>query len=384
MSNYNMRFIMEYIFYIFILQLIIYSKSEPLTVKLLGVVFRHGDRVPDSGRESYPNDPYKNDSYYPLIHGELNNSGKQHEFNLGIQLRKEYDDFLGDIYYHRDVFARSTDYRRTKMSLQLVLSGLYPPKKTQIWNPYLNWQPTITTYVHGDYDNLLIPEECPQFLKELETVQKLPEIQQKLKDFGPLLKNLTNLTGKLINTSTDMYDLYNSLSAQKSMGLELPRWAEDMIPDGPLLDGILFNYKIVHYNEKLLRLNGGMILRHLVENMKNIQQNKKTPKVHLLSGHETNVVAILNTLKVFKPHVPEYSSAVVVELLQNNTSYFVKIRYYKGIPSESELEDLKIPGCTILCPFEQFMPLMKNMIPTDDEMICKKTGSLYRVGKPEY
>lgn len=42
--------------------------------------------------------------------------------------------------------AFSTDFNRTKMSLQLVLASLYPPKGEQIWEKELNWQP-IPFYV---------------------------------------------------------------------------------------------------------------------------------------------------------------------------------------------------------------------------------------------
>lgn len=58
--------------------------------------------------------------------------------------------------------ARSTEYDRTKMSLQLVMSALYPPKGDQVWNENLIWQPIAFTYQPGDIDILMIPEECPK------------------------------------------------------------------------------------------------------------------------------------------------------------------------------------------------------------------------------
>lgn len=41
--------------------------------------------------------------------------------------------------------ATSTDYDRTKMSLALVLAGLYPPTGKLRWNEGLNWQPVPYT-----------------------------------------------------------------------------------------------------------------------------------------------------------------------------------------------------------------------------------------------
>lgn len=85
------------------------------------------------------------------------------EYKLGQVLRKRYKNFLGDLYLPKLVIGRSSDYDRTKMSLQLVLASLFPPINVrQRWNPALNWQPIPTTYVPGVDDNFFSSDECPQ------------------------------------------------------------------------------------------------------------------------------------------------------------------------------------------------------------------------------
>lgn len=59
------------------------------------------------------------------------------EYTLGKMLRDRYNDFLGDEYHPHDVYSRSTIVDRTKMSLQWLLVGLYPPSKSQVWSPEL-------------------------------------------------------------------------------------------------------------------------------------------------------------------------------------------------------------------------------------------------------
>lgn len=81
---------------------------------------------------------------------------------MGKELRELYGDFIGDSYSPIKVNARSTDYDRTKMSLQLVMSALFKPKKDQIWNSELNWQPTVANFVPGFLDVMMVPEECYQ------------------------------------------------------------------------------------------------------------------------------------------------------------------------------------------------------------------------------
>ncbi|XP_008555403.1 venom acid phosphatase Acph-1 [Microplitis demolitor] len=371
--------VFKIVFLLVIINLFSKIESTKPKIEFLAVVFRHGDRAPDNGREQYPNDPYKNYEYFPEGHGGLTNLGKKREYDLGSHLRSLYNDFLGEDYTPKKLAARSTEYDRAKMSLQLVLSSLYPPKGTQVWNKYLNWQPIPYTYEPGDNDILMIPEECPQFLEELKRIKELPEVKKEVNKMRPFMQKLSLLSGKIINTTTDFYDMYHNLMAEYIMGLELPKWTQGIFPRGLLWDGIILDYKITHYNEKLRRLNGGMFIRHFTDIMSKIVNNgtDKGPKINLFSGHETNVASLLNTLGIFEPHVPAYSSGVIVELLRNETDYYVGLRYYLGIPSKSV--EKQLPGCSIPCPFKDFMRIMNNLIPSDKEMICPKGESLYRV-----
>lgn len=90
-------------------------------------------------------------------------SGKMREYKLGQVLRDRYNNFLGNVYIPKHVKAHSSDYDRTKMSLQLVLAALYPPvENSQRWHPDLNWQPIPATYVPCVDDNFFLADECPQ------------------------------------------------------------------------------------------------------------------------------------------------------------------------------------------------------------------------------
>lgn len=71
--------------------------------------------------------------------------GQLKEYLLGKALRKRYDTYLGH-YTPPAVEARSTNYNRTKASLELVLAGLYPPSETEIFYGKLRWQPIPFQY----------------------------------------------------------------------------------------------------------------------------------------------------------------------------------------------------------------------------------------------
>nr|CAI5844095.1 unnamed protein product [Callosobruchus analis] len=124
----------------------IHQKEETSTVILTHVIFSHGNRTTDKGL--YPEDPFLNYDYFPYDYGQLTNAGKMKEYEIGTALLERYDSLLGDLYYPDIVEARSTDFNRTKMSLQLVLAGLFPPRSTQVWSPMNpSWQPIPYNYL---------------------------------------------------------------------------------------------------------------------------------------------------------------------------------------------------------------------------------------------
>lgn len=73
--------------------------------------------------------------------------GKSDVFELGQWMRARYNKLLGDVYSPEIVYAQSTGVSRTKMTLSLVLAGIWPPKNTPLeWNKNLNWQPIPFDY----------------------------------------------------------------------------------------------------------------------------------------------------------------------------------------------------------------------------------------------
>lgn len=109
----------------------------------------------------YKNDPYDAKYYRPKGYGQLTKEGMKRAYKIGEMLRNRYKDFLGD-YKASDVYAFSTDYDRTKMSLQLLLAGLYPPNKQTSWSDSIPWAP-IPTYYEPFKRNFLYSDlNCPR------------------------------------------------------------------------------------------------------------------------------------------------------------------------------------------------------------------------------
>lgn len=48
----------------------------------------------------------------------------------------------------------------------------------------------------------------------------------------------------------------------------------------------------------------------------------------------------------------------------------LQLLYYWGIPPI--IDELKIPNCETLCPFDTFSNLIRDLIPSNKEMACDK------------
>ncbi|XP_011310110.1 venom acid phosphatase Acph-1 [Fopius arisanus] len=338
-------------------------------LRLVNIVFRHGDRAPlTADGETFPTSPYLTSNFPPYGPSQLTNKGRKRAYELGIHIRNQYDQFLGDFYYPPHIIARSSNTDRTKMSLQLVMAGIFPPVNDQKWNPKLNWQPVVVNYETSP-DPLLNPFNCTKYKEELEMVENSLDVQEEKLRYKDLLKNLTEWTGKSFTTGQDYENLYSYLTALYSMELPLPNWTRGIFPEGGVKELALLNLRIKSYTQRLKTLNGGMILRNFTGNMQNaIDETEPNAKMVLLSGHDENIAGLLITLGVFESDHPQYSSAIFMELLEDDGEYYVRISYYLGIPAERTR--IIIPGCNELCPFKKFVQLYSQLIPSEEDMKC--------------
>ncbi|XP_058793173.1 venom acid phosphatase Acph-1-like isoform X3 [Phymastichus coffea] len=335
-----------------------YSKPE---LQLLSVIFRHGDRTPNA-EAIFPTDPNYHNDFFPIGHGGLTNSGKLRMYKLGEFLREKYQNFLGDVYYPELVSARSTDYARTKMSLQLALASLFRPSYLEKWHEMLDWQPVPFSYVPIPRDDLLATTSKPRYLAEKTRVAMLPDIQARFRNLSEFMSQLTKLTGKNISGSFDITQIYDTLLSEDMMNLSLPSWAADMFPDGKLSEAALLFYDIITYDTNVTESVAGKLMLEIQRNMLAMKSETREIRAKLLlySAHETNIVGVLKALNTYKTHIPFYSSAVIIELWKEVDAYYVKVLYYLG---NSTVLELQLPGCPdVLCSFDKFTSNVKDIL----------------------
>lgn len=144
--------------------------DDELQLQLVQIVFRHGDRTPVN---VYPNDPHTEatwDQYGGL--GQLTQVGMRQHYAYGQYLRQRYGKFLSNVYNRNQVLVHSTDYDRTIMSAESLLSSLYAPEDYQVWNQNLTWQP-IPVHTSG-MENIFIAN-CPRYYELVDEVTQTDE-----------------------------------------------------------------------------------------------------------------------------------------------------------------------------------------------------------------
>lgn len=80
--------------------------------------------------------------------------GKIRSYEIGTTLRERYGEFLGPDFNIKLIEGRSSDFNRTKNTLQLVFAGLFPLTTEEEFVPGLKWQPIPYNYVDRSRDKV--------------------------------------------------------------------------------------------------------------------------------------------------------------------------------------------------------------------------------------
>ncbi|KAG8223905.1 hypothetical protein J437_LFUL001985 [Ladona fulva] len=342
------------------------------------VIFRHGERTPT---DTYPNDPYKADDYWPEGWGQLTNKGKMQLYELGVYLRSRYGGtglraLLDGAYQSSETKILSSYADRCIASAGVLLAGMFPPSASpggsQVWLDALDWQPVPIRYRAKEDDNIIVSKKpCPRYDADLKAVYASPEVQIVNKENKDLYDHLTENAGKTYSSVLDVEFLYNTLQIEEIRGLELPDWVKGWYPERmrPLasLSLALFTRTL-----PMKRTKSGVLLGQIGDHMNKKISTKDDSKVYLYSGHDTTIVNMLQALGVGEDSFkPEFGAAILVELLEAaNGDKHVQV-LLKNSTSSEELFPIELPDCLKPCKIENFLKLPAITTPEQWENECK-------------
>ncbi|XP_076680942.1 prostatic acid phosphatase isoform X3 [Andrena cerasifolii] len=349
-----------------------HKRDRDSTLRLVTVIMRHGERAP---QDTYPNDPYLNNTMEPYGWGQLTNEGRRSQYNQGRFLRDRYDEFLGSIYSPDIFYLQCTAVDRTKMSALLEAAALWKPNEKQSFKSDLPWQPVTLYYQPRSEDTLmLIWDTCPRYTKLRQTIMSSPDVQTVQNDNRQLYEELTNLTGMAVSKPDDVSSLYGTLTAEQQMNLTLPEWTKDYYPE-KLVPLTLYDFQLNVYNDALKRLKGGPFLKKIATDMLAKRDNTLEPearKMFMYIGHDSTVVTLLDVMHIWNNQMPHYNIMTMIELHEDRDGWNVQV--FLRNTTYREPYSLTIPGCTTVCPLEKFVQILKPMIPDDWVQECKVEG----------
>jgi len=340
------------------------------TLRLLQVLFRHGDRNPLT---AYPEDPYG--SYWTQQGlGELTSLGKQQHYELGQYLRTRYEGFLQVDYNPDYVYVRSTDVDRTLMSALTDLAGLYPPTSDQLWDENLDWQPIPVHTVPTTADLVLDSDSlCPRYyLQHVETLASTAVLEFMLENEA-LIQLLENYLGARAEDLDQVWHMFDVINIERMKNFSLPDWVEEQWEQLEAIN-VMYFYELFP-NHITQRLRGGPLVKEWIQNMNNTIADADTTQFFVYSAHDSTIVSVQQALQVYTNNTPPYASAMMVELHQIDGEYQVQILYRNDTLVDPYV--LTLPGCTALCPLDSFVELTKDVLPGNILEECRLDSASY-------
>ncbi|XP_066485261.1 prostatic acid phosphatase-like [Tiliqua scincoides] len=368
-SSRIMQFSLLSLMFVVLLQL---ASGRELAFVLL--LYRHGDRSPI---DNYPKGLH-NESEWPQGFGQLTTLGMQQQFDLGQYTRKRYAGFLSPTYKRVEVLVKSTELDRTIMSAGANLAGLFPPAGNQIWNPEILWQPIPVHVVPEAYSpKLIFPIfDCPRYMELLEETMASRELQAEFQPYEEFLKQLVVDSGYDLNTLKTLYnsklwDLQDTLLCEAIHNFTLPEWAtEDVrakLADLAILS--LASVFGVYKRVEKARLQGGLLVRSIVETLADAALNPGERKLLAYSAHDTTIGALQMALNTFNERLPPYVSCQIFELYKEDNRQHTIEMYYRNDTSKEPYQQT-LPGCSFACPVSKFAELVRPVITDDWKREC--------------
>ncbi len=316
-------------------------------------LIRHGDRSPYAAMDSTVI-KYK----WPQGIGQLTPEGMNQEYNLGKELREKYIKtyrLLPESYNVEKMYVLSTNYDRTLMSAESLLTGFYPPgtgPDLENGSPALpgSLQPIPIHITPKGEMNIINPEisnakEFDALLSKYAYTQKAWIDQQKKlsKDF----KRWGEILGVKIDNLNEFLIPSDNVNCMYIHHIPFPKelTKEDI---EQIIKNKMSACAIRFVPKEIAKFMATPFMTKLKTDMNMAVNNDATRFNYILySGHDDSILGIMSALNVPLANNPPYASHVDFELYKDNNDYLVKVLYngkvlqLSGVNSDgySSLED---------------------------------------------
>ncbi|KAK8754656.1 hypothetical protein OTU49_017102 [Cherax quadricarinatus] len=215
-----------------------------------------------------------------------------------------------------------------------------------------------------------VDESCPRITEELDKQNDLPAVKKVIDANKDLFHYVSQMSGDNISTIVSADYLYDTLYIESLYNLTLPNWTHGVLHHLKLVSD--FSFQIVAMSKELKRLRASPIIKEIGEHMQQKVQGKLSQqKMYVYSAHDTTIAILLVGLGVFNNVAPPYATTVIIELHKIGKERFVKMLLRNDTNIIEPPHELVLPGCTALCPLDDWLVITGTIIPKDWESECK-------------
>ncbi|CAG2060334.1 unnamed protein product, partial [Timema podura] len=159
---------------------------------------------------------------------------------------------------------------------------------------------------------------------------------------------------------------------QYEHGLTIPDWTSEVFPE-PLSSYASFEmFSSLAGTKELERILTGKFFEELSTNLQAKVNSTLSPdrSLFMYSAHDTNLLNLLHTLRVWNGKIPPFASSILFELRLNSLNQYVVTVSYRNSSSEAP-HLLNLTGCSSpACPIDEFITILNNIIPEDYDTEC--------------
>uniref|UniRef100_A0A1I7UYQ9 Histidine acid phosphatase n=1 Tax=Caenorhabditis tropicalis TaxID=1561998 RepID=A0A1I7UYQ9_9PELO len=405
-------------------------KDGAMELKMIHIVWRHGDRSPTT---TFKADPFQEDAWKfgGGGWGQLSPLGMYQHLNLGKKLRNRYVNavnstyrFLPAVYDQKTIYVRSTGINRTLISATSNMLGMYGQNgygntAGTDFPDALGWPPGFVPIpIHTvDYDSDHIgnmDSVCPR----REWLWNLAQQSDEMKEWrnSEAVSSVIDKLTSLVNETWSLEDFwivpdalfieqiyYNDTLRKKNAW-----YSDDFYNQIVAVNDQIYMFQYGIFNKtvtmqnmniglELLKVRSGPLMNDMVDRIK-----KKSDctygtnltdcnwinglKYFVYSAHDETVYAVLVALGIERfaiiPHgYPLYSAAVSVEYWRNttdNADYF-KLVYHKQSGDDFTVMTSEIEGCVgeycSMNVLEQIAKKLKPDQPIDQWCLVTESSS---------
>jgi len=239
--------------------------------------------------------------------GQLTNIGKRQLYQLGKQLATTYISkwgFLSPRYTEKEVYARTTYYKRTTESLLHLLAGMYHPSST----------PFSIETKESQYEDMVPDMSSGCFL---EWTQMFMENEERSVNSRDLQRHVNSLLGLKDQTEeVPLSHVGDLMRCREAHNIAIPQY---LLDERTAVDDAVLDMKtrwLGRDNTHVLSTCIGSFVDTLCERMQQqVQVERGDPhKLLLYSGHDYTILPLLLALGVRVREWPPFAANIIIEL----------------------------------------------------------------------